>query len=300
VRIAYLMVVHRDPEVLKRAITTLSWGECAFFVHIDRKADGRKFSGALGHDVFASSLRLPVYWGEFSQVKAATLLMEKALAHAEPCDYFVLLTGSTYPLRSGRYVHAFLEQNLGFEFMSMVKMPAPGKPISRINTVRFPSHKPLRRFAARALARLGIAQRDHRRCLGALQPYSGVASWALSRAACEYVLGFLARNPHVEAYFQNTFAPDEMLFHTVLGNSPFRDHMRRDLLYDNWSVPGPHPATINAQHVSFFEAQEKVWVEDMYGSGEALFARKFSDDRLDLLDRVDKMIRRKEAYLLGS
>ena len=51
---------------------------------------------------------------------------------------------------------------------------------------------------------------------------------------------------------------------------------------------------ITTQHIQFFEAQDNVWVEDMYGSGEALFARKFSDQGLDLVDRIDEMISRKE------
>jgi hypothetical protein len=50
----------------------------------------------------------------------------------------------------------------------------------------------------------------------------------------------------------------------------------------------------NDAHITFFEQQQKVWVEDQSGSGEALFARKFSDERLDLLDRIDAMIDRKE------
>jgi hypothetical protein len=48
-----------------------------------------------------------------------------------------------------------------------------------------------------------------------------------------------------------------------------------------------------------FEQQEKVCVEDQFGSGEVLFARKFSDDRLDLLQRIDDMIDRKEKHQIS-
>jgi len=53
---------------------------------------------------------------------------------------------------------------------------------------------------------------------------------------------------------------------------------------------------LDDEHVRFFEAQEKVWVEDEGGSGKMLFARKFSDARLDLVERIDEMIRRKEEH----
>ena len=49
-----------------------------------------------------------------------------------------------------------------------------------------------------------------------------------------------------------------------------------------------------SQHVAFFEAEKKVWLEDTNGRREALFARKLSDDNLDLVDLLNGMIMRKE------
>lgn len=299
-KVAYLMPVHRDPHVLKRAIAVLSAENCTFFIHVDQKADAREFTCIEAENVFFSKRRFPVYWAEFSQVQATILLMRQAMEHPGSCDRLVLLTGSTFPLRSGVYVKTFFEENHDLEFISTVRMPAPGKPISRISTKRFPSEKPARRLAGRALAKIGLARRDYVRSLGGLRPYSGGGSWALSRDACEYVLDFLTRNPGVEKYFQNTFAPDEVLFHTVLGNSPLLPRLRRDLLYDDWCVSGPHPGMIDSGHIAFFESRGRVLVDDMYGVGEALFARKFSDARLDLVDRVESMIVRKESGALAS
>ena len=37
-------------------------------------------------------------------------------------------------------------------------------------------------------------------------------------------------------------------------------------------------------------------MQDEWGPGEMLFARKFSDDRWDLVDRIDRMIKRKEEH----
>jgi hypothetical protein len=101
-------------------------------------------------------------------------------------------------------------------------------------------------------------------------------------------------NRHVERYFRNTFAPEESFFQTILGNSAFRSQIRRNLVYEDWSARGAHPAMIGNQHLALFEVQDKVCVDDMYGRGEVLFARKFFDGGLDLLQRVDDMIERKE------
>jgi hypothetical protein len=299
-RIAYLMLVHKNPQLLKRAIAMLSSEDCAFHIHVDRKADIREFSAIGGGNIFFSEQRIPVYWGEFSQVEATMLLVRQALACPANYDYLVFLQGSDYPLRSGRYIQGFLEKNRGREFINLVKMPAPGYPLSKINKVRYPFGKPIRRLATRALAKVGLAYRNYRKHLGGLEAYAGQAWWTLSRDACRYTLEFAACNPHVEKYFRNAFTSDEMFFHTILGNSPFRPRVSKGLTYVDWPTPGNHPAMLNAEHVNFFQAKDRIWVEDEWGSGEALFARKFSDDNLDLLDRIDEMIRRKDEQGAAS
>ena len=179
-KIAYLMLVHKNPRLLRRAIERLSCEDCGFFIHIDRKANIEEFEGICRDAVVLSEQRIPVYWVEFSNVEAIMHLMRQALGTATKYDYFVFMQGSDYPLRSSRYIQSFLEQHRGWEFMSLIKMPAPGYPLSKINTVRFTSDKPIRRFVFRAMAKVGLAQRDYRNYLGGLAAYAGDACWALS------------------------------------------------------------------------------------------------------------------------
>jgi hypothetical protein len=293
-KIAYLMLVHSNPQLQKRAIERLSCEGCSFFIHVDSKTDIQQFAGIGGEQVTFAEPRIPVHWGEFTQVEATMLLIRQALSCSASYDYLVLLQGADYPLRSGKYIRRFFAENRGLEFLSMVRMPAPGYPLSKIEALRYPSRRPLLRFVARALGRLGLARRDYRRHLAGLEPYAGDACWALSREACRYVLDFAVQNPHVVEYFRNAFSSDEMFFHTILGNSPFRPRARRTLLYRDYPPTLSHPALLTEKHVQFFESQERVWVEDEWGSGEVLFARKFSDQTLNLIDRIDEMIRREQ------
>jgi hypothetical protein len=46
--------------------------------------------------------------------------------------------------------------------------------------------------------------------------------------------------------------------------------------------------------VEHFSAQQGVMIDDIYGAGEALFARKFSDTNTSLLRRIDEMAETKE------
>lgn len=272
----------------------LSTQDCGFFIHLDRKGDAARFTGIQDGNVFFSKERIPVYWGEFSQVEATLLLIRQALASSMRYDRLVFLQGSDYPLRSGCYIHEFFEKNGDGEFISLLKMPAPGYPLSKINLLRYPSNKPFSRFASRALAKLGLFRRDYTKSLGALEAYSGQACWALSRDACRYILDFSDQNPAVTKFFRNTFTSDEMFFHTILGNSSFRSRIRRNLVYLDWAAGADHPILLGDEHLRFFEVNEEVRVDDEWGSGEVVFARKFSDGGLDLVDRIDRMIRRKD------
>ena len=293
-KIAYLIFAYKNPKLIRKTIERLTCEDSAFFIHIDRKSDLDPFASIRGKNVFFSEQRITVYWAEFSGVEAILLLIRQALAAPQRYDYFVLLSGSEYPLRSRKYIQHFFEENRGHEFITMAKMPAPGKPLSRISTLRVPSTRPVYRFACRVLARLGLAQRDYKRYLGKLEPYSGLTWWALSREACQYLLEFKERDQNLTKFFENVFAPEETFIHTILGNSPFKSRMRRNLLYEDWSAEGARPETITERHLALFESQDKVSSQDVHGPGELLFARKFSDDNLQLVERIDEMIRRKE------
>lgn len=297
-RIAYLVLAHKDPQLLKRTVETLSCGDCAFFIHVDQKSDLGDFAEIRGHNVFFSHKRLPVYWAGFSIVDATLVLLRQAMGASQKFDYVVLLSGSDYPLRSRGYIHKFLDKSHGLEFISMVQIPNEtyGMPLSKLNRIWYEPDKPVRRLATRALAKVGLAQRDYRKHLGSLVPYGGSQWWTLTREACHYILAFISSNGHVEKLFRTAPTSDETFFHTILGNSPFRSRARRSLTYADWSAGPNHPTTISEKHLALFEAQGWVWDDDIWGSGEALFARKFSGMDFGLLERTDAMIKRKEEY----
>lgn len=298
-KIGYLLMVHNNPKLIRKTINRLSGPDCEFLIHVDAKANLDDFSTLHGDNVHFTRERVPVFWGEFSQVEGMLVLIREALASPEHYDYLVFLSGSHYPLRSGRYIHNFIAANRGTEFMTLVEVPneQAGKPLSRLTTLRFPSNRPFLKFVFRALAKLNLATRDYRKHFGSLKPYAGNTWWALSREACQYIVDFHERDHRLADYYLNTFAPDEAYFYTILGNSPFRSHMRRGLTYEDWAGQNAHPAMINEKHLSYIESKTAVCVEDHHGPGELLFARKFSDETLGLTDRIDAMIQAKEQIV---
>lgn len=294
-KIAYLIITHNNPLLLKRVIHTLSNQDCTFFIHVDKKSDIHQFSGLEADNIFVCERRIPVFWGEFSQVEATLLLLNEAMKHPTGYSYFILISGSDYPLRSGDYILGFLNRNSGMEFINIKKMPAPGFPISKLTKLRYASDQPVRRFVSRTLGKLGMARRGYQTALIDMEPYCGNTWWALSRDAVAYILEFTESHPAFVNYFRHAFTSDEMFFHTILGNSLFAERFRRSLVYLDWPLNTNHPAVLSERHVRLFEKQEKVWIDDEWGSGEALFARKFSDENLSVIDQIDAMIGRVDS-----
>jgi hypothetical protein len=295
-KIAYIVFAYKNPRLIQRIVEHLDCEEASFFFHIDAKVPLSPFQAIRGRNIFFTEQMIPVYWAEFSGVEAILLLIRLALAAPQRHDYFVLLSGSEFPLRSRDYIHKFFEQNRGREFITMMKMPAPGKPLSRLNTLRFPSTRPVLRFVFRALAKIGLAQRDYRKTFGNLEPYSGVTWWALSREACEYINEFTQRDQALAKFCRNIHAPEETFIHTIIGNSPFGARRRRNLNYEEWLPRGPqaHPEMIGEKHLELFASQNEVTIKDHHGPGELLFARKFSDADLPLVDKLAAIIAKKE------
>jgi hypothetical protein len=294
-RIAYLLFVYTNPRLIARTIERLDGKDCAFFVHVDAKSKIDDFSGLRRRNVFFTRSRLPVHWAEFSGVEAIMLLMREAIETPEHFAYFVLLSGSEYPIHGQRYIHHFFESNKGVEFISMVKVPnsEAGKPLKRVNTIRIPSSRPILRQIIRGLAKLGLAQRDYRDYLGDMAVYAGNTWWALTRESVQYVLDFAGSKPHVAGFFRNTFAPEEMFFHTIIGNSPYAGVVRRNLVFEDWSEMGARPGTIGDKHLALFESRSQIIVEDAYGGGEVVFARKLSDSDLPVVESIDDLIQRR-------
>jgi len=298
-RIAYLILAHDDPAHLARLVRALSHGEDRCFIHLDAKASVDRFAASKMESAEFIAPRVAVHWGDFSQVEAMHALLSAAFAAEPMFDYFALLSGADYPLQPAWYINDYMRRRAGAEFMSAVKIPCEEiqKSLSRLERYQC---RPTAGLAHRATLRLQVAlglrsaTRAWKPVFGELQPFGGSAWWALSRGAVRHVLRFFVERPEVISFYENVRCGDESLFHTIILNSPFGANVSRNLTYADWSHGGRRPSRLTDKHVTRFESQPRVMLKNIYGSGEALFARKLSDADGPLVDRLDRMIARRD------
>ena len=314
-KIAYLIIAHDNPKHLQRLINALSSESSAFFIHIDLKSNMDDFSGISGKNVYFYEKRIRCYWGDFSVVQAILSLIRMALADDRHFDYFPLLSGTDYPVQPTSYIETFfsLHRHNGTEFIDMVQMPndLAGKPIWRLTTYQNDPAGPraartLRYLLRYMLVKTGFItkERNYKAHLRGLTPYGGNTWWTLSREACNYILSFVDENPRIVNFFTHTVMPDESFFQTVLANSRFRSKIRRGLTYANWEAGGKHPALISEKDLGLFEVAGPIMITDtspffaaVWGTGEILFARKFSDDAEEMVTKIDQIIKEKEKKI---
>ena len=91
---------------------------------------------------------------------------------------------------------------------------------------------------------------------------------------------YLDKNTNVARFFKLTWAPDEMIFQTVLYNSDFRNKIsNNNLRYIDWTEGKASPKTLSMEDAKY-----------LLQSG-ALFARKFNlKAHPELFDFIDGII----------
>ncbi len=297
-KIAYLIIAHNTPNHMRRLIKSLSSPSSSFFIHLDKKANGAEYFSIKGDNINFTQERVPVFWGDFSLVDAILIVLKTALADKRKFDRFVLLSGADFPLRSAWHIEQFFQINKDKEYMNVVPMSSvgAGKPISRLTTYKTrPGDGIIINFLKKMLIRVGIFphKRNYKKYLRDFSPYGGSTWWALSREASNYILTFVHKNPQVVNFFKNTHIPDESLFQTILGNSRFRTRIVRSLTYADWSSGGPNPAIISEKHLAFFKSTTSFAADSLFCRGEMLFARKFSEESEDLVQKLEDQIREK-------
>ncbi len=297
-KIAYILLAHRIPEQLIRLVNRLNTANAHFFIHVDKRTEDAIFEQmcALAHLPNVQFLNRHVCnWSGFGHVAATIEGMQAIVNSAIKYDYVSLLTGQDYPIRSNDQIEFTLASAGGHSFVNYLSFPVAGWRAGGYERyqqwhfwigdrlIAFPTERefqhPILKPILNRLWKIAIqAFPFKRKFLPGLRPYGGSAYWCISKECHEYLLRFIDTNPSFVDYFRYVHIPDEMIFHTILANSPLRDTLINDhLRHIDWNKPNPpYPAVLTmADFPEIIEA-------------EALFARNF-DMTIDseVLDRID-------------
>ncbi|HEY2786255.1 MAG TPA: beta-1,6-N-acetylglucosaminyltransferase [Fimbriiglobus sp.] len=269
-RIAYAVLVHRNPEQFGRLIDALCYRakNVEIFVHVDRKSLQEPFCNAVAVAsrplVHFVDRRIKVNWGGYSVVRATLALLREITMKQSRFDYVILLSGQGYPIKSYEFIDNFITRNAGREHIQYSRIPDPEWDINdryeRYHYFDICGNK-LGWHLSRIVGRLLPVKR---RIPYGIIPHAGSQWWGLTIKCVEYILEYVARYSLYDRFFRYTFVPDEMYFHSIIANSPFSEFVTGEsLTHVEWDSEKSRPKIIRLEDLNRLLDSKK------------LFARKF-------------------------
>jgi hypothetical protein len=225
--------------------------------------------------------RINIHWGGFTMVEATLALMEYAVEHMPNADYYILISGVDYPIRSKAFLRNQLEKKK--EYIDIAPLPVPYKPMERYEYYYFDyNRRNLKFYNPKFLLEILFKKLKIKR-KAPFPVYAGSQWFALTRGCVQYILKTIKEDTRYVDFFRHTLVPDEAFFQTIVGNSPFLGEAMANLTYTDWETPVP-PATIESRHIDFLKTH--IMFNDEYGQRYPYFVRKFNDDSKSVLEKV--------------
>lgn len=267
-RIAILIQCHKNPKQINLLLERLNHPDIDCYLHIDKKAD---FADKIIHRenvfVLPDEQRVSVEWAQISQVTATLNLLNTAVTGIRGgYDYYWLISGQDWPLRSADEIVKFFEKHSGVNFIQYWDSKNHGNHkqnnLDKRNQIYFPikfiGPKPWQKIIKRGWVELtGGYNRTwkifERKQLG-VDFYFGSQWWALTGETVEWIINYLGQHEDYYIFYKNTVCPDESFFQTLVMRSPYADKKTDYLTYLHFSEGANSPDILRAS--DFPQAKE--------------------------------------------
>lgn len=250
--ICYCILVHQDTELLRQLMAhVLEDPRSVVVVHVDRKSRGladRLSNAYKTCDRIQIHSRVKVSWGHYSMCQAMAACLKTGFARWPSLNRFVFLSGHHYLLAPAVEINDFFERHRDAEFVEQYCMFTQRWIIYGMYKRRYSYYWPLpymRGLCLHGVAWMNKLCRVKRKIPNGDHPYSGSQWMSITNAAARILIESLDK-PEISTFWSKSFIPDEMLFHTILGNSELRTKIeKRNLNYISWNPNGtPRVLTI--------------------------------------------------------
>jgi hypothetical protein len=258
-KIAFLILAHKNPIQLQMLLNALQHDAFHFFIHIDKKANAEPFKYlANNKNIFFIKKRTKIYWADYGTIQATINGFEEI--PLDEYDYINVMSAQDFPLKSSDEIYNYILERNATEFITCESIydEWPVSPrFTRYHLInwRFPGKYKVESFLNFILPKRKFPL-DYK--------IVGRANWfTLTAKAVKYSLDFLQRNPAVIRYFKYCWGADEFIFSTILYNSSFNKKIVDNLVYVDWSSGKAHPKILTVDDYKALKSSSK------------LFARKF-------------------------
>lgn len=270
-----LLTAYNEIDHLKKLINFFN-DDFYIYIHMDKKSNiSNEDIEAIqqSKQVVFLSREFKINWGGIYGMMAILLLAREALKNKE-IEYFHVISGQDFPVKSCEFMSDYLNKNKGKEFIEYFEIPENDwhktcTGLSRIGYYQFFDIFNTKTIIGPMVGILFTAQRilniKRNMQLGFPKLFGCATWWTVSYPCLKYIVDYTDNNPQLLNRLKHTFAPDELYFSTILMHSPFKDNIENNnLRYINWEMKnGNCPAIL-----------DELDYENIIKS-DAFFARKF-------------------------
>ena len=287
---AFLIKAHKEPELVARIIKILAKENHFFFLHIDAKTknfyDFVRAVDGINNIIFLQP-RISVHHACVSMLECNLRLFREAFSFNKKIDYFHLISGQDYPLRSNEVFDSFFENNdksyMGLDTIEFRNACMPIKYSGRVNYWWLNKKSLISKIYNHSLMKpiSYIFRRDE------IPDLWGGWEWcSLTYPVVKFILEQTEKNPQFLSRFNHTSCSDELYIPTIAHKykNELNIEDRTPLRYVSW-IPK------SRKNVPEKKRPYILNEEDYYDiiNSQAFFCRKIdSQASKKLLDLIDQ------------
>jgi len=279
-RIANLIIGHKNALQLSRLVGRLEHPNFDVYIHIDKKVDIGEFRKLENSpNVFLINNRVKVNWGGNSTFTAIIKSMHEIFESGKSYDFINLLSAQDYPLKTSKDIFEFFMANRERNFISFDasseskwwKHAAARYEKYHLTDWSFPG-----KYLVQNVVNILAPKRNFP---ADMKLYGSEKStwWSISGDCARHVIKEASGNKKLNSFLKYCWGTDEFVIATLIMNSTFKAQVvNNNLRYIDWSEGNANPKILTDKDSSALK------------KSEMLFARKF-DINIDskILDEID-------------
>lgn len=274
---AFLIIAHDNFSVLRRLLAVLSHPDIDIYLHIDAKVKSIPAFEENNPNIHILNDRIDTRWGDISQIETEYALLETALKGGE-YSFYHIISGTHFPLIPISQILHIFDSLEGLAVFHNLCVSSPYQEWFKLRSYNILTRHygygvvPVRRFC-QIINRFGhTIQRILRIERNKQLSFYKASNWASFPE--EAVRLLIDNKASVKKVFKYSFCGDEYFAPTILMNSELKDKV---INYDQYLK------------IEMGEANPRTLTSDDYDlliHCGCMFARKFNDANIDLIDRI--------------
>lgn len=233
-KVAYLIMVHKQPTLVRRLIERLQFKGSRFWIQVDAKADINLFTKELAglQDVSFINNRCNGDWGWFPFLQGNIEGIKQIQESGYLYDHLVILSGQDYLLCNNSDLINRLSENKSASFIHYTKISENNNYHLTDRVSKYHIKLPLKKKIVYPYSSPSLSKTIINKVLAATGSYPLPrtipgnrdlffgSNWVrFSRKAVDYILKVLQDEPEYVNFFKSTLLAEEHFFQTILMNA---------------------------------------------------------------------------------